>query len=511
MDMEMNFIMVNRRGLEIWGQDIQDQSKTRKALEYIVPEDRPLVMAAMHELMTTGRTQTFETTMVKPDGSRFPSLNSAALIRDFAGNPQAIIGIARDITALKQAEAGLRESEELFRSLVEHITLGITMISSDYRITMTNPAQGNLFHKHPREFVGKECFREFEKRPAVCPHCPGAVAMATGQKAQIETTGVRDDGGSLVARVHAFPSFGPDGEINGFIEVVEDITQSKEVEVALRESEKQVPAHFRDHPGRLLDRYPADRQNGICESGVRVHLGPDQSRPCIAIPSYFWRRVHPEDRERVKTEIITAREQNIPWSHEYRIIRPDSTVRWILNRGFPVRDDQGIVTLFTGVATDITEHKALEQQLLQAQKMEAVGRLAGGVAHDFNNLLMAIMGYGELMRAKVLKDDPLYGHLENILKAGDRAAALTQQLLTFSRQKIVHPQVIDLNRVVLDLEPMLRRLIGEDLDLEVVTDRRSGGREGGPWPDGPDHHEPGGQRPGCHAPRRPAHPENRRG
>jgi signal transduction histidine kinase len=92
----------------------------------------------------------------------------------------------------------------------------------------------------------------------------------------------------------------------------------------------------------------------------------------------------------------------------------------IQDRGFPVRDDQGRVIMFTGVATDITERKALEGQLLQAQKMEAVGRLAGGVAHDFNNLLMAILGYGELMRAKVLKDDPLYGYLENILKAGDR-------------------------------------------------------------------------------------------
>jgi len=191
-------------------------------------------------------------------------------------------------------------------------------------------------------------------------------------------------------------------------------------------------------------------------------------------PKLFLETVHPEDRERVKTEIIAARERSIPWSHEYRIIRPDGTVRWIQNRGFPVRDDQGRVTLFTGVATDITERKALEQQLLQAQKMEAVGRLAGGVAHDFNNLLMAITGYGELMRDKVLKEDPLYGHLENILKAGDRAAALTRQLLTFSRQKIIHPEVIDLNRVVLDLEPMLRRLIGEDLHLEVVTDRRPG-------------------------------------
>ena len=149
-------------------------------------------------------------------------------------------------------------------------------------------------------------------------------------------------------------------------------------------------------------------------------------------------------------------------------------MRWIHDRGFPVRDDRGRVTLFTGVATDITGRKALEQQFQQAQKMEAVGRLAGGVAHDFNNLLTAIMGYGELMRAKILKDDPLYGHLENILTAGERAAALTQQLLTFSRQKIVHPQVIDLNRVVLDLEPMLRRLIGEDLELEVLMDQRPG-------------------------------------
>jgi CheY-like chemotaxis protein len=106
--------------------------------------------------------------------------------------------------------------------------------------------------------------------------------------------------------------------------------------------------------------------------------------------------------------------------------------------------------------------------------MEAVGRLAGGVAHDFNNLLMAITGYGELMRSKVHKGDPLYDHLENILKAGDRATALTQQLLTFSRRQIVHPQVVDLSRVVLDLEPMLRRVIGEDLDLEVHTGKEPG-------------------------------------
>ncbi len=118
---------------------------------------------------------------------------------------------------------------------------------------------------------------------------------------------------------------------------------------------------------------------------------------------------------------------------------------------------------------DITERKALEAQLLQAQKMEAVGRLAGGVAHDFNNLLMAIMGYGELIRSSLVKDDPLYKYSEDILKASERAASLTQQLLAFSRQQVMQPQVINLNRVVADLEKMLRRLIGEHIDLEIVA------------------------------------------
>jgi two-component system, cell cycle sensor histidine kinase and response regulator CckA len=347
MDLEMNFVMGNRHGLEIWGQDSLDQALVRKAMEYIVPEDQPRVMATMKELMTTGRTQTFETTMIKQDGTRFPSLNSAALIRDAEGRPQAIFGIARDITALKQAEAELRQSEQKFRLMAETI-------------------QDVFWIATPR--IGKT--------------------------------------------LYVSPGF--------------------------------------------------------------EYIWGRTSEALYRHPKLFLETVHPEDQERVKADITTARERSIPWSHEYRIIRPDGTVHWIQNRGFPILDDQGRVTLFTGVATDITEHKALEQQLLQAQKMEAVGRLAGGVAHDFNNLLMAITGYGELMRTKVHQDDPLYGHLENILKAGERAAALTHQLLTFSCQQIIKPQVIDLNRVVLDLEPMLRRLIGEDLYLEVVTDRRPG-------------------------------------
>ena len=119
---------------------------------------------------------------------------------------------------------------------------------------------------------------------------------------------------------------------------------------------------------------------------------------------------------------------------------------------------------------DITERKALEAQLFQAQKMEAVGRLAGGVAHDFNNLLMAIMGYGELIRSSLIEDDPLYKYSEDILKASERAASLTQQLLAFSRRQVTQPQVLNLNRVAVDLEKMLGRLIGEHIHLEIAAD-----------------------------------------
>jgi two-component system cell cycle sensor histidine kinase/response regulator CckA len=178
--------------------------------------------------------------------------------------------------------------------------------------------------------------------------------------------------------------------------------------------------------------------------------------------------VHPEDRQATRANAVRMLKGLSSAPYEYRSFTKGEELKWIMETLTTIRykGDRAVLGYFM----DITERKHLENQLMQAQKMEAVGRLAGGIAHDFNNLLIAITGYGELMQAKVIPGDPLYEHLENILKAGDRAAALTQQLLTFSRREIIHPQVIDLNRVILDLEPMLRRLIGEDLDLEILTD-----------------------------------------
>jgi len=148
-----------------------------------------------------------------------------------------VVFTAMDITDRQEAEKALRESEERYRTLVENIDLGITLISSDYRVIMTNAATAGLLQKPMGDLVGRECYREFEKRDGVCAHCPGTQAMATGEKAVAETTGLRDDGSRLSVRIQAFPHRGPDGHINGFIEVVEDITERKQMEAALRETE----------------------------------------------------------------------------------------------------------------------------------------------------------------------------------------------------------------------------------------------------------------------------------
>jgi two-component system, cell cycle sensor histidine kinase and response regulator CckA len=140
----------------------------------------------------------------------------------------------------------------------------------------------------------------------------------------------------------------------------------------------------------------------------------------------------------------------------------------------PVRDAAGRLVNYVAVKRDVTNEMLLERQLMQAQKMEAVGRLAGGVAHDFNNLLGVIMGYGQITRRKLTDEDPLAPKVDQILRAAERAAGLTRQLLAFSRKQVLQPRIVDLNTLVTDTEKMLRRLIGEDVRLETRLASRLG-------------------------------------
>ena len=173
----------------------------------------------------------------------------------------------------------------------------------------------------------------------------------------------------------------------------------------------------------------------------------------------------PEDLDYATGVFIDALKTNRAYVREHRIRRKDGEIRWVQCQGQIFCDAAGKIDYVSGVTFDITARKKLEDQLVQAQKMEAVGLLAGGMAHDFNNLLTAIMGYCEIMMLDLPDDDPFHRHAEEIMKAAEHGASLTNKLLAFSRKQILQPRVIDLNLIVTDMDKMLRRLIGEDIDL----------------------------------------------
>lgn len=182
-------------------------------------------------------------------------------------------------------------------------------------------------------------------------------------------------------------------------------------------------------------------------------------------------RIHPEDRERILSDVRRAIDDGkADWSGAYRYRRKDGSYAEVLDRGHVIRDDSGKPIRMIGGMTDQTERRSLEAQLLQSQKMEAIGQMAGGIAHDFNNLLTIILGYAEVLLSTTPPGSPGASMLAGIQDAGERAANLTLQLLAFSRKQILAPRLLNLNTVVRDAERMLSRLIGED--IEIVTDLR---------------------------------------
>jgi len=190
----------------------------------------------------------------------------------------------------------------------------------------------------------------------------------------------------------------------------------------------------------------------------------------------WYSRVHPEDRSHVDEAFQRAQRDHSLYNPEVRIIKADTgEVRWLSLLGRFIYDMDGNATRLIGVGSDITERKQaaqernkLQAQLVQAQKMESVGRLAGGVAHDFNNILTVIMGYSDILLTDLSLDDPNRESIEDIKNSGQRAVTLTSQLLAFSRKQILAPRVVNLNDIVYETEKMLRRIIGEDVLLTTI-------------------------------------------
>ena len=236
-------------------------------------------------------------------------------------------------------------------------------------------------------------------------------------------------------------------------------------EEALRRSEER----FREMAERIEDVF----YSVAPETGDWFYVSPayDQiwGRPraeLYAQPAQWTKAIVPEDR----APVLAAREQlahGREYRIEYRIQRPDGTVRWIEDRGYPISDPAGSRKRAVGVAIDITQRRQLEAQLRQAQKMEAVGQLAGGVAHDFNNVLTVVIGYAQMLLDRGNLPPDAIEPLTQIFTAGNRAANLTRQLLVFSRKQTIERRVIDLNQIAIGISAMLRPLIGEPIKLAL--------------------------------------------
>lgn len=195
-------------------------------------------------------------------------------------------------------------------------------------------------------------------------------------------------------------------------------------------------------------------------------------------PSSFLDTVHPDDRARVVDVIERFHFRGLAFECEFRIVPKNAEIRWIRVRGFPVRGELAKERLMTGLCIDITadkkaesDRRKLEEQFQQAQKLESVGRLAGGVAHDFNNMLAVQLGYCDIMLEKLNEADPLAQNILQVRACAERAAVLTRQLLAFSRKQALQPVVLDLNTVIVDIEKMLGRLIGEDIGMAMILSK----------------------------------------
>jgi len=238
-------------------------------------------------------------------------------------------------------------------------------------------------------------------------------------------------------------------------------TQRHQAEAALRASEERFRALVENSSDALFLLDAEGRVTYVAASAER-HLG---WKPDEMLGQSIFDFLHPDDRELAGTRMNEALQRpGEAVAAEVRFKHGDQTWRIMEGVGVNRLKDPSVGAIIVN-ARDITERRKLEEQLRQSQKMEAVGQLAGGVAHDFNNLLTAILGYCNLMIDEIPNEDPLRQDLEEIKSAGERAAALTRQLLAFSRRQMLQPQVVDLNALVRQLEKLLRRLISEDVEL----------------------------------------------
>lgn len=383
---------------------------------------------------------------------------------EFEGKP-AVLGTAIDITERKQME-------ERYRSIFENAAEGIFVTTPEGQMLTANPALARMLgYASPEELlrsaidIGKQLYVDSGRREDLLRELHSK-KEARGFDCEL----YRKDGRKIWISANVRAVQNEQGHIIRLEGVAQDITERKQAEEALRKNEALLrkTQQIARLGGWELDLSNLDdiEKNDLCWTEETFRIFGYAPGEVEVTNELFFEHVHPEDRPKVDEAVSRALAEKTSYSIEHRILLRDKTERIVHERGDILFEEKtGRPLRMYGTVQDITEKKRLESQLHQVQKMEAVGQLAGGIAHDFNNLLTAIDGYSGLVLERVAPENPLRSDLEEIKKATGRAAALTRQLLAFSRRQIMQPAIVNLNDLAANMEKMLRRLIGENIEL----------------------------------------------
>ncbi len=410
-------------------------------------------------------------------------------IRDRNGHVGEILCVGTDVTERKISEERLRESEERYRTFFTSTSEGVYRYETHCPIPISLPVEeqfsiimDNVYlaecneamarmHGFSRaeDFIGVT-LKDFS---ADDPRNTFYVSefVRSGYRLDEFPSLIHDAQGNLHSFVNSLVGFIENGNLIRAWGVQRDVTEHKRAEEALRE---------RDDMIRSLVDTSRDWIWSVDLKGVHTYSNPAvetilgySPEEIVGVASIDL--IHEDDRKIFDEQFpiwVAERRgwQNvlIRWRHK------KGEWRFLESSAVPILDSSGEITGFRGVDRDVSERKRLQEQLLQSQKMEAVGQLAGGVAHDFNNLLQAILGYTDLVLEDIRPGDDHRMELEQVHLAAERASTLTRQLLAFSRRQVIQPIPVDLNEVVTGLMKLLRRLIGEHIQLDVISGHRLG-------------------------------------
>ena len=423
-----------------------------------------------------GKVFTSEVRIITPSGRlKWLLVNSKPNLAQ-PGKPVVWSGYLQDITERKQAVVKLKETEQKLRLIVEHSTNLFYIHSPDNVLTYVSPQSRQFFGCEPEEAMLQ--WTEFITDNPLNTAAIAATqrAVETGQQQpsyQVEC--ITKKGRKIWAEVHETPII-ENGNVVAIAGSLTDITERKLAEKALKESEFFFKESQRS---AAIGSFKANLVEGFWESSEVMDaifgIGPGYHR---SIQGWL-DLVHPEDREMMeqylRDEVIA---QGKSFAKEYRIIRAnDGEMRWVSGLGSLISNSENQLLLM-GTIQDITPQKReeeeksnLEAQLLQAQKIEALGRLAGGVAHDFNNMLSIILGHVEIAQRKEDISPTLQKHLRQIHTAAERSADIVRQLLAFARKQTVSPKILDLNETIQGTLKLLRRLVGEEIELDWTPEK----------------------------------------